>query len=106
MADDDLDLVFAALSDPTRRALLAQLARGAATVTELAAPHEMSIPSVSRHLATLERAGLVSKSVDAQWRRCSLDAAPLHRIDVWLTPYRRFFESRLDRLENYLEDTE
>ena len=106
MTDGDLDLIFAALSDPTRRALLAQLTRGSATVNELAAPYEMSIPSISRHLATLERAGLVVKSVDAQWRRCSLDAAPLHRVDAWLTPYRHFFESRLDRLENYLEETE
>jgi len=104
MSEDDLDRVFTALSDPTRRALLAQLARGSATVNELAAPHEISVPSISRHLATLQSAGLVVKSVDAQWRRCSLDAAPLRLIDAWLTPYRHFFESRLDRLENYLED--
>jgi DNA-binding transcriptional ArsR family regulator len=96
---DPLSATFAALADPTRRAILAQLAKGEATVNELAAPFAMSLPSVSRHLKVLEKAGLVSKTRSAQWRHCRLEVTPLQRADEWMTPYRVFFESRFDRLE-------
>jgi DNA-binding transcriptional ArsR family regulator len=99
---DQLSITFAALADPTRRAILARLTEGAATVNELAAPHAMSLPSVSRHLKVLERAGLVVKGRSAQWRPCRLDAAPLAEADAWMTPYRAFFEARLGRLEQQL----
>jgi DNA-binding transcriptional ArsR family regulator len=99
---DPLSVTFAALADPTRRAILAQLAEGEATVNELAAPHAMSLPSLSRHLKVLEQAGLVVKSRSAQWRPCRLDAAPLAGADAWLAPYRDFFEVRLSRLEQQL----
>jgi DNA-binding transcriptional ArsR family regulator len=100
---DALSTTFAALADPTRRAILAQLAKGEATVNELAAPYAMSLPSVSRHLKVLEKAGLVSKSRSAQWRPRRLEVAPLQSADEWLTPYRVFFESRFDRLEEQLK---
>ena len=103
MRADQLSLTFAALSDPTRRAMLARLGEGAATVNELAAPHAISLPSVSRHLKVLERAGLVSKSRSAQWRLCRLETAPLAEADAWLEPYRAFFEARIPRLERQLE---
>jgi DNA-binding transcriptional ArsR family regulator len=99
---DHLSVTFAALADPTRRAILRRLAQGEATVNELAAPHAMSLPSVSRHLKVLERAGLVVKGRSAQWRPCRLDAAPLAEADAWLAPYRAFFETRLARLEQQL----
>jgi DNA-binding transcriptional ArsR family regulator len=99
---DSLSATFAALADPTRRAMLARLAEGEATVNELAAPHAMSLPSVSRHLKVLERAGLVIKGRSAQWRPCRLDVAPLTEADAWLAPYRDFFETRLVRLEQQL----
>jgi DNA-binding transcriptional ArsR family regulator len=99
---DPLSATFAALSDPTRRAILARLAEGEATVNELAAPHAMSLPSVSRHLKVLERAGLVVKGRSAQWRPCRLDPAPLAEADAWMAPYREFFESRFARLERQL----
>lgn len=102
MRDDTLSLTLAALADPTRRAILGQLRAGDATVGELAAPHAMSLPSVSRHLKVLERAGLVEKGRSAQWRPCRLDAAPLVEVDGWLAPYRSFFERRLERLEQQL----
>jgi DNA-binding transcriptional ArsR family regulator len=102
MRSDELSLVFAALADPTRRAMLSRLAEGEATVNELAAPHAMSLPSVSRHLKVLERAGLISKSRSAQWRLCRLETAPLAEADTWLAPYREFFEARLPRLERQL----
>jgi DNA-binding transcriptional ArsR family regulator len=102
MKADQLSLTFSALSDPTRRAMLSRLAEGEATVNELAAPHAMSLPSVSRHLKVLERAGLVSKSRSAQWRLCRLEAAPLAEADEWLAPYREFFETRIPRLEQQL----
>jgi DNA-binding transcriptional ArsR family regulator len=102
MRSDQLSLVFAALADPTRRAMLSRLAEGEATVNELAAPHAMSLPSVSRHLKVLERAGLISKSRSAQWRLCRLETAPLAEADTWLAPYREFFEARLPRLERQL----
>jgi DNA-binding transcriptional ArsR family regulator len=102
MRDDPLSLTFAALADPTRRAILNRLAEGEATVNELAAPHSMSLPSVSRHLKVLERAGLVVKGRSAQWRPCRLEAAPLREADAWMAPYREFFEARLARLDRQL----
>ena len=103
MKTDPLSLTFAALADPTRRAILQRLAEGEATVNELAAPHAMSLPSVSRHLKVLERAGLVVKGRSAQWRPCRLDAGPLAQADAWMAPYRAFFERRLARLEKQLK---
>jgi DNA-binding transcriptional ArsR family regulator len=102
MKTDRLSLTFSALSDPTRRAILARLTEGEATVKELAAPHAMSLPSISRHLKVLERAGLVVKGRSAQWRPCRLDAAPLAEADTWMAPYREFFEARFARLERQL----
>src|SRR5688500_2262345 len=102
MKRDQLSVTFAALADPTRRAILARLMEGGATVNELAAPHAMSLPSVSRHLKVLERAGLVVKGKSAQWRPCRLDAAPLAEADAWMEPYRTFFAERLARLEQQL----
>lgn len=102
MKTDPLSITFAALADPTRRAILARLADGEATVTELAAPHAMSLPSISRHLRVLERAGLVVKGKSAQWRPCRLEAAPLAEADAWMQPYRDFFGTRLARLERQL----
>jgi DNA-binding transcriptional ArsR family regulator len=104
MKTDQLSLTFSALADPTRRAILARLAEGEATVGELAAPHAMSLPSVSRHLKVLERAGLVTKGRAAQWRPCRLDPAPLAEADRWMAPYRDFFRSRFARLERQLAD--
>ena len=102
MKTDPLSITFAALADPTRRAILARLSEGEATVNELAAPHAMSLPSVSRHLQVLERAGLVVKSRSAQWRPCRLETAPLVEADAWLDSYRDFFETRFARLEQQL----
>jgi DNA-binding transcriptional ArsR family regulator len=102
MKTDTLSMTFAALADPTRRAILSRLMEGEATVNELAAPHKMSLPSVSRHLKVLERAGLIVKGRSAQWRPCSLDAAPLAEADAWMAPYRNFFETRFARLEQQL----
>lgn len=103
MASDSLSKTFAALADPTRRSMLAQLTDGEATVTELAAPLAMSMPAVSRHLKVLENAGLVVKSRNAQWRPCRLEPAPLRDVDEWMAGYREFFEGRLDRLEEHLK---
>jgi DNA-binding transcriptional ArsR family regulator len=102
MKTDELSITFAALADPTRRAILERLAEGEATVNELAAPHAMSLPSISRHLKVLERAGLVVKGRSAQWRPCRLDPAPLAGADAWMAPYRDFFETRIGRLERQL----
>jgi DNA-binding transcriptional ArsR family regulator len=102
MKTDPLSITFAALADPTRRAILARLSEGEATVNELAAPHAMSLPAVSRHLQVLERAGLVVKGRSAQWRPCRLETAPLAEADAWLDSYRDFFESRFARLEQQL----
>ena len=102
MKTDQLSTTFAALADPTRRAILRRLSEGEATVGELAAPHAMSLPSVSRHLKVLEHAGLVVKGRSAQWRPCRLDASPLAEADAWLAPYRSFFETRFARLEQQL----
>jgi DNA-binding transcriptional ArsR family regulator len=103
MKSDPLSTTFAALADPTRRAILRQLAEGEATVNALAAPHAMSLPSVSRHLSVLEDAGLVVKGKSAQWRPCHLNAAPLAEADAWIAPYRTFFEVRVSRLEQQLK---
>ena len=99
---DELSTIFLALADPTRRALLAQLQRGEATVTELAAPHSISVPSVSRHLKVLEQAGLITKSKSAQWRNCRLQPAPLQKVEEWMRPYRDFLSTRLDQLDAQL----
>lgn len=101
---DRLDATFAALADPTRRALLAQLARGEATVNELAAPHDLTLAAVSRHLKVLETAGLVAKTRQAQWRSCRLVAGPLQEVDAWMEGYRRFFADRFDRLAGHLTE--
>ncbi|WP_034648146.1 helix-turn-helix transcriptional regulator [Cellulomonas sp. HZM] len=100
---DDIDAVFAALADPTRRAMLARLTQGTATVGQLAEPFEISLPSVSRHLKVLESAGLVSKGREAQWRVCRLEPEPLRRVDDWMAPYREFFGGRFDRLAAQLQ---
>ena len=104
MKADALSATFAALADPTRRAILSRLAEGDATVNQLAAPHAMSLPSVSRHLKVLEQAGLIVKGRSAQWRPCHLDAAPLAEVDAWMAPYRDFFVARIARLEQQLTD--
>lgn len=98
-----LDQVFAALSDPTRRAILARLASGEATVNELAAPLPMSLPSVSKHLKVLEGAGLISRGRDAQWRPCRLEPEPLRAVDTWLERYRRHWLDSFDKMEALLE---
>jgi len=103
MSADPLSQTFAALADPTRRAILARLCTGEATVTELAEPFEMSLPAVSKHLKVLERAGLVARSREAQWRPCKLEAGPLKDATDWLERYRQFWEQSLDRLETYLK---
>lgn len=102
MNSDQLDLIFTALADPTRRAILARLAQGEAAVTELAQPFEMSLPAISKHLKVLERAGLITRGRDAQWRPCQLNPEPLKDVDQWLTQYRQFWDQRLDRLDDYL----
>jgi DNA-binding transcriptional ArsR family regulator len=98
-----LDTAFAALSDPTRRAILARLALGETSVTELAKPFDMSLPAVSKHLKVLERAGLISRGREAQWRPCRIEAKALKDIDDWLGHYRRFYEESFDRLDDYLK---
>ena len=101
---EQLDLVFAALADPTRRAILARLADGEATVNELVAPFDLSQPTISKHLKVLEHAGLVSRGRDAQFRPVRLNAAPLEAADQWLGDYRRFWEESFDRLDEYVKD--
>lgn len=103
-AAEQLDRVFAALADPTRRAILARLARGEATVNELVAPFELSQPTISNHLKVLERAGLVSRGRDAQFRPVRLEAAPLASAAEWLGDYRRFWDESLDRLDAYVKE--
>jgi DNA-binding transcriptional ArsR family regulator len=98
-----LDAAFSALSDPTRRAILARLALGETSVTELAKPFAMSLPAVSKHLKVLERAGLIARSRVAQWRPCRIEPRALQDIDAWLNAYRRFFDESLDRLDDYLK---
>ena len=100
---DQLSQTFAALADPTRRAILARLSLGETSVTELAQPFEMSMPAVSKHLKVLERAGLIVRSRDAQWRPCRLQARPLKEAASWIEEYRRFWSTHLDALERYLD---
>jgi DNA-binding transcriptional ArsR family regulator len=104
MTTDHLSTTFAALADPTRRAILARLAEGEATVNELAEPFALSLPTVSKHLKVLQRAGLVSQGRRAQWRPCRLEAAPLHAVADWMEEYRRFWDESFDRLDDYLHD--
>jgi DNA-binding transcriptional ArsR family regulator len=104
MTDDRLSVVFAALADPTRRAILARLADGEATVTELAAPFDMSLPAISKHLKVLQRAGLIEQGRQAQWRPCRLQAGPLREAADWVEQYRRFWEESFDRLDEYLRE--
>src|SRR3989441_11135772 len=101
---DQLDRTFAALADPTRRAILARLAAGEASVPELAAPFEMSLPAVSKHLKVLERAGLVARARERQWRPARLEAGPLKEVAEWTQAYRRFWEESYDRLDEYLDE--
>ncbi|WP_027998330.1 ArsR/SmtB family transcription factor [Sinorhizobium arboris] len=101
---DQLSSTLSALADPTRRAIIARLAAGEATVNELAAPFDMSLPAVSKHLKVLERAGLISRGRNAQWRPCRLEAAPLKDIADWVERYRHFWEGSFDRLDNYLHE--
>jgi DNA-binding transcriptional ArsR family regulator len=103
MATDVLDRTFSALADPTRRAIVERLADGEASVTELAAPFAMSLPAVSKHLKVLEKAGLISRGRRAQWRPCRLEPEPLKEASDWLQEYRRLWEERLDRLDEYLQ---
>lgn len=103
---DQLSTTLAALSDPTRRAILARLATGQATVTELAAPFSMSMPAVSRHLKVLEHAGLITRGREAQWRPCRITAAPLKDVADWVAHYQRFWTESLDRLDDYLRDVQ
>ncbi|HEY5801457.1 MAG TPA: metalloregulator ArsR/SmtB family transcription factor [Burkholderiaceae bacterium] len=104
MQPDALSSTFSALADPTRRAILARLAQGEATVMDLAEPFEMSLPAVTKHIKVLEKAGLVVKGRHAQWRPCKLQAAPLHAAADFIEQYRQFWEHSLDRLEHYLHE--
>lgn len=102
MSPDRLSLTFAALADPTRRAILGRLSRGETSVTELARPHDMSLPAISKHLRVLERSGLIERGRDAQWRPCRIKAKPLKEAVNWLEHYRRHWEESFDRLDDYL----
>jgi DNA-binding transcriptional ArsR family regulator len=104
MTHDQLSSTFAALADPTRRAILARLASGEAPVTELAKPFDMSMPAISKHLKVLEHAGLIVRSREAQWRPCRLEAGRLKEVADWVEHYRRFWEQSLDRLDDYLRE--
>src|SRR5688572_3323648 len=101
---DPLSVTLSALSDPTRRAILARLAKGEATVNELAAPFDISLPAISRHLKVLESAGLISRGREAQWRPCRLEVKPLKAVDGWLDRYRRLWEESFDKMDAYLEE--
>ncbi|MCE7005130.1 metalloregulator ArsR/SmtB family transcription factor [Kibdelosporangium philippinense] len=101
---DQLSSTFAALADPTRRAILARLAKGEAAVTELAEPFAMSLPAVSKHLKVLEKAGLIVRGKSAQWRPCRLDAGPMKAVADWVGDYRQFWESSFDRMDTLLKD--
>lgn len=102
MTTDHLTLTFAALADPTRRAILARLASGECSVSALAEPFDMSMPAVSKHLRVLERAGLIMRRREAQWRHCRIEAAPLKEVAEWMESYRGIWEHRLDQLDDYL----
>lgn len=104
MSADQLSMTFSALADPTRRAILARLASGETTVTDLARPFKMTKPAVTKHLKVLERARLIERGRDAQWRPCRLKAKPLRDAHDWIDQYRKFWEERLDRLEEYLRE--
>ncbi len=104
MPHDRLSVTFSALADPTRRAILARLARGEVSVTELARPFEMTLPAVSKHLKVLQRAGLIARGRQAQWRPCRLKARPLKDVAVWVERYRRYWEESFDRLDAYLKE--
>jgi len=104
MAADQLSATFAALADPTRRAILARLVSGECSVTELAEPFDMSMPAVSKHLRVLEHAGLIARGREAQWRPCRIEAAPLEQAAEWIEQYRHVWEARLDRLGDYLQE--
>lgn len=104
MTTDQLSTTFAALADPTRRAILARLSSGDCSVTELAEPFEMSMPAVSKHLRVLERAGLITRGRQAQWRPCRIEGGPLRDVAEWAEQYRHLWEQRLDRLDAYLRD--
>jgi len=104
MPTDRLSTTFAALADPTRRAILARLVTGECSVTELAEPFEMSLPAVSKHLKVLENAGLIARGREAQWRPCRLEAAPLREVTEWAEGYRRFWDESFDRLDDYLQE--
>jgi DNA-binding transcriptional ArsR family regulator len=104
MQSVDLDLAFGALADPTRRAILARLAAGEATVNELAAPFAISLPAISRHLKVLEQAGLISRGRDAQWRPCRIETAALREVDGWVGRYRRLWDKSFDRMDAYLAE--
>jgi DNA-binding transcriptional ArsR family regulator len=103
MSTDPLSVTFAALADPTRRAILAHLAKGEASVTELAQPFEISLPAISKHLKVLERAGLITRGREAQWRPCQIKAEPLKDAADWIEQYRQFWEQSFDRLDEYLQ---
>src|SRR3954469_5873561 len=103
MASDPLSTTFAALADPTRRAILARLSEGQASVGELAEPFDMSLPAVTKHLKVLQRAGLISQGREAQWRPCRLEAKPMREASQWMESYRRHWEQRFDRLNEYLK---
>jgi DNA-binding transcriptional ArsR family regulator len=104
MTPDSLSNTFAALADPTRRAILARLISGQASVTELAAPFQMTMPAVSKHLKVLERAGLIARGREAQWRPCRLEGEPLRDVAEWMEPYRRFWDESFERLDEYLQE--
>jgi DNA-binding transcriptional ArsR family regulator len=104
MQTDALTKTFSALADPTRRAILARLATGEATVNELAEPFAISLPAISRHLKVLEQAGLISRGRDAQWRPCRLETAPLQQVDGWVGRYRRMWDRSFDRMDAYLAE--
>jgi DNA-binding transcriptional ArsR family regulator len=104
MTEQQLDRTFSALADPTRRAILARLSSGEASVTELAEPFDMTLPAISRHLKVLEHAGLITRGREAQRRPCTLNAAPLHEAAEWVARYRQFWEESFDRLDDYLQE--
>jgi DNA-binding transcriptional ArsR family regulator len=104
MQANNISMTFAALADPTRRAILAKLAKGEASVTELAEPFKMSMPAISKHLKVLERAGLIARAREAQYRPCRIEAAPLKQVAEWVESYREIWEQRFDRLDAYLQE--
>lgn len=104
MSADSLSLTFAALADPTRRAILRRLTAGETSVTELARPFDMTLPAITKHLKVLERAGLISRAREAQWRPCRLEAGPLREVSEWVVQYRQFWEDSFDRLDLYLQE--